>query len=261
MTTPTLQFIVHCWAGQLDQYAHFLRYQLSSLWLYPPETCLISYSLCYDHEDTTTARMWRAFLKDSRRPACVGLHGDSFDRRHLMRRAIGRHLCAKDNCADIVWFGGVDYVFGPGCIDTIVQAASKNPQRIIYPCIVRASKTHDIGDRAVQRSRESTWAPDAGEMPLLDIDRREFGLQRIKRPIGCLQIVSGDVAREHGYVPHAPKYHKPANCWQRTYEDAEHRKYLKQHGIRPLAIRVPHLYRLRHSKQGRFVNDQGEPLK
>ena len=57
-----LEVIVHCWAGQLDQYAHFLRYQLSSLLLHPPQQVEVTWTVCFSLEDSLTVDVLKAFL-------------------------------------------------------------------------------------------------------------------------------------------------------------------------------------------------------
>jgi hypothetical protein len=250
---PTLELIVHCWAGQLRQYADFLRYQLSSLLLHPPENCRVQHTLCCSHDDAPTVSAW--FNADSHPvPPNVAFRIHPMTQPHLWRRAIGRHECARASNADVVWFGGVDYTFGRGCLDEVVACATHSPRRLCYPRIIRIHKTHEMGDTAACRASR---APPGS---LMAIDPSEFRSHRIRRPIGCLQIVPGDAARKYGYVPGMARFHKPAGRWRRTHEDKYYRKVMAKAGYQQLAIKPPNLFRLRHSRQGRFVNLLGKPL-
>jgi hypothetical protein len=240
--TPTLECVVHIWSGQLQQYAHLAHYQLSSLYLYPPENCSVTYTACFCPDDEPTVELLAAFAE--RHHPRIKLTPHPMPKERLCRRAIGRNECARDTTADVVWFCGCDYHYGQGCLDAIVDASLANPNAMIYPESVQIHKTHAIGDMAIKRASEHAWDE------LLQIDPSEFKPERLRTAIGCLQIVPGEIARSKGYLPDHPKYQQPVKKWARTFEDIYARRAF---GLPCVPVQIPNLYRLRHSKQGRFA--------
>jgi len=244
--------VVHVWAGQLAQYAHFAHYQLSSLFLNPPEKCRVTHTTCHCLEDDATIQLLSVFMR-MQPPETVNLRFHLMERSRLMRRAIGRNERTRMTTADVVWFAGCDYLYGPGCLDAIATEALKHPNRVCFPRQILRNKSHADGDRLVAEDAARVAASPAHWGALIQ-PKCDWEPQRINRPIGCLQIVSGDRARERGYLPNVAKYQKPAETWKRTFEDRAARAAL---GPEKQGIDVPNLYRLRHSKQGRFADAGG----
>jgi hypothetical protein len=245
------EIIVHLWAKQLPQYAAFAAYQISSLLRNPPERCQVQYTVCYCPEDAAARSVLDAF--DERAwPTTVALKRYPMNHGDLCRRGIGRDRLARVTTADVVYFAGIDYQWGPGALYALIQASLNNPDAIVYPGTVLTNQTHAMGDAAVQRAFRRPW----GE--ILENDPAEFVPTRIPRPIGCLQVIAGDVARSKGYLPPHSRFLRPASRWMRTFEDRVARSYL---GLRYEAAMVPNLYRMRHSKQGRFVDLRGQSIK
>lgn len=238
-----LELVVHCWAGQLPQYAQFLQYQMSSLILFPPEGIQVSYTVCCcPAEDPRMMEVYDALRP--RLPGNVRAQLWPLERRPLMRRAIGRNEVSRYTRADVVWWGGCDYWFGLGCLDAL---ADVDPfPTLAYPQNYMIHREHAIGDEYAERARGLLQAGS----PVVRIDHKDFMPQAFDRAIGCAQIVPGDVSRKHGYLP-GTKWQEPADTWQRTKEDPTYRKSLGQ--SRGAPIELPNLYRLRHTQAGRDV--------
>lgn len=238
----TLEIVSHTWSGQLQQYAHLAHYQLSSLILHPPQNCHVTYTACFCPDDEPTVELLASFA--GRTHPNVSWNWHPMTRERLCRRAIGRNECALASKADVVYMAGADYAWLSGCLDAIVAASLANPNAMIYPDTIEIHKNHTVGDRAVKRAAKHSWDE------LIEIDPLEFKPEKLKTAIGCLQIIPGDVARAKGYLPDHPKYQKPVKKWARTYEDIHARRY---YDLPCVPVEIPEIYRLRHSKAGRFA--------
>lgn len=186
-------------------------------------------------------------------PQNVLLTGTRFERRQLMRRAIGRNQLAKDTKADIVWFADCDMTFGEGTFERIVEIfnvdeGAKRPA-LIFPRNISATEQW-YGDQLVEFATEINgppivpWSDGKGFVPF-----------SYNRAIGGVQIVPGDIAREHGYVPDSDRYQKPSDVWRRTFEDMHYRKQLHRlYGSgKGTGCQIPNIGRIRHSERGREV--------
>ena len=71
----------------------------------------------------------------------------------------------------------------------------------------------------------------------------------IKKAVGPLQIVHGDIARLAGYCDAIAYYRAPVERWRKTYEDRTFRWLLRTQGV---PIEVPGVYRIKHLHKGRY---------
>ena len=110
-----LEIVSHCW-----KYAHMLVYQLSSLVLFPPQSCTVTMTVFYGEEDTATVALL-AYFGELKVPNVVW-NWQCLPRQALFRRAIGRNLAARNSQADWVWFTDCDVLFRAGCLDGLAAA-------------------------------------------------------------------------------------------------------------------------------------------
>jgi hypothetical protein len=163
------------------------------------------------------------------------------DRRALMRRAIGRNLACKSTRADVVILTDCDYVYRAGAIDDIAAAMLTAPDPVMgYVRHHRASLTHEDGDAEIA----ACLTPS-----LVEVDETRYGESRLRTAIGGSQIVTGEWARAHGYLPDSKRWQREADKWQRTFED---KVFRRASGLELLPIDCPSVYRIRHSQRGRF---------
>jgi hypothetical protein len=227
--------VTHCF-----RYPALLRYQLSSLVLWqPPPEVHVTMTVFYTEEDQDTKELLEWF---------GNLHLPNVVWKwwplpvlQLCRRSIGRNLAAQASQADWVWFTDADYWFARRCW-LMFPEPSAIDHPLIYPVTIRKHQSHALGDQAVERAR-----PAEG---LVRLSPREFIACRIRRAIGGVQIVKGDWCRAHGYLPDNRKAQKPAQsaAFTRCRQDRVFRKALGSAG---LPVKLPGVYRIRHSKAGR----------
>lgn len=135
-----IEVITHCW-----NYSRMLSYQVGSAFncrLHPDLYLHINVACCEEDEDTMERLR---LLMSFNCPQNVLLTGTRFERRQLMRRAIGRNQLAKDTKADIVWFADCDMTFGEGTFERIVEIfnvdeGAKRPA-LIFPRNISAIRS------------------------------------------------------------------------------------------------------------------------
>ena len=229
-----LEIVSHCW-----HYSRLLSYQLSSLCLYPPNGVEVVATVFYAEKDTDTRHVLEYFVELSLaenltvRPWSVPVEC-------LLRRSIGRNLAAQATTADWVWFTDCDYLFGEECLEELPAALKEVPGPLAFPRVVYHNATHADGDRLVQKIS----APG-----VYDVDCSQFVAKRLNRAIGGVQLVPGDVARANGYLPDT-RWQQPATRL-RFCRCREDRVYRAQLGTRGHPIKLPGVYRIRHSVCGR----------
>lgn len=228
-----IEIVSHCW-----NYARLLTYQLSSLVLYQPQSCQVQVTVFFTPSDSRTKEVLDFFEGELNQQA-VGLNAWPLPQDELMRRAIGRNLAAKATHADWVWFTDCDHTFGQDALDKLaIVAQRESTVDLLWPAIVWKSTSHARGDAAIER----VTAPG-----LYDINPSDFEPVKHRWAIGGLQIVRGSRVREIGYCPGR---YGPQQRWRRTVEDPV---FLRQIGP-GRAIRLPNVYRIRHSLCGRDVS-------
>ncbi|MCA9118306.1 MAG: glycosyltransferase [Planctomycetaceae bacterium] len=235
-----LEIVSHCW-----RYARLLTYQLSSLVLYPPEHIRVRVTVCCSAVDAATGDVLSFFSR--RHVPGVEWNWLVLERRNLMRRAIGRNLAARQTVADWVWFTDCDMCFGHNALDELGRLLDETPYALLYPRRIRISRDHATGDEQIRR---------AGPVPrVIDVEPAEFTGHRFPRAIGPVQVVRADVAREHGYCD-GTKWQRPAEQWQRCFEDVSFRKQMQTAtGEHWQPVVVKNVYRIRHSEAGRDVTE------
>jgi hypothetical protein len=220
--------VSHCW-----RYSRCLAYQLSSLVLHPPKNAV---EICVVHaNDEATEAMITWFAVD--RPT-VTVSDDSWPVPYVLQRAHGRHqqtLGALSQMVDVFWWADADHFFGPGCLDAIPEL---EPDVLYYPRTVLRHKTHALGDEAIRR----VVCPGVYEIRPADFEPVRG------RPIGGLQIVSGETARARGYCRNS-KWQKPLPDGATKFSfgsDVAYRRQFK----RQVALDLPNLYRIRQTTSG-----------
>lgn len=231
----SVELVCHCYAEKHDVFARLLTAQLSSLVLWPPK-CSVRVTVFTAPSDpafeVVKSELGMALWS---LPQPVRLMTFAAEKQLLFRRSILRNKAAKETTADIVWFADADYLFGEGCLDRLAERTFKT--RLVFPSEYRVHRSHAIGDAEIERIKPGK---------LFTPDLTLFEPSRVGFAIGGLQIVSGDTAREFGYLNGDPKWQKPVDPalgFQDTKEDKHFRKAMG--GSSP--INLPRLYRMRHS--------------
>jgi len=234
-----LELVSHCW-----RYSRLLRYQLSSLFLFPPCRVLVDAVIfCTSRENDPETWATLDYFLSLTAPENVAIRPWMLPPERLFRRAIGRNLAAGATEADWVWFADCEMTFGEGALDKLAEQVRGRSEPLFYPCEIGIHRTHALGDAAIRHADDA-----AG---LLDIAPEDFVPHRYHRAIGGVQIVSGHVARDVGYCRNT-RWQRPAERWQGAREDVSFRKSLGTPGV---GIRVPNVFRLRHSVCGRHHPD------
>lgn len=239
----SVRIVTHCYARTLPQFAEHLKFQLSSLLLYPPE-CKVQVSVCASPHDRDTLEVIKFFQKPEFgsfiKPVLM-------EEASLFRRSIGRNIEGITAQEELVWFTDVDHVFGKGCIDEVfqgfVEMKSKIPDLLmIYPRQINIQNEHHLGDTLVKKTK------DQGNY-LVDIDSSEFSPKGYNRAIGGVQITDGNFCRNYGYLNHSKRYQAPrtdGKPFRDFRDDIAFRNFVAMHG-KVKSISVNGLYRIRHT--------------
>ena len=229
-----LEIVTHCY-----RYPSLLRYQLSSLVLWPPAGMTVTMTVFYTKEDEPTAAALSGFVEQCVSGVCWKWW--PLPVLELCRRSIGRNLAALATEADWVWFCDADYWFGAECWDALTGVGDLEAA-LIYPREVLTHRTHELGDACIQQSLSTQG--------LLQADRSEFEPRRMRRAIGGIQLARGEVCRSLGYLTDSRRAQSPALLpeFTRCKEDVWFRRSLNAKGV---ALDIPGVYRIRHSKAGR----------
>lgn len=156
----------------------------------------------------------------------------------LGRRSIGRNIAALDTHADIVWFADVDQCFCHGILDRLANMPWPDGAVMIYPRKIKIHREHVMGDKAMSQ---------ISGKGLAFIRPSQFCTKKYNRAIGGVQIVQGNFAREHGYLPDDERYQQPVTRPFGDFrDDVAYRQVCSKHG-KVLGVDLPGLYRLRHS--------------
>ena len=231
----TVEVVTHCW-----NYSRLLTYQLSGFVRHAPERHDLVVSVYHNPDDAATCRVIE-YVQSVNHSSHVKIVPAPLVRRKLFRRAIGRNLACKATRADVVILTDCDYVYRAGAIDDIAAAMLTAPGPVLgYVHHHRASLTHEDGDAEIA----ACLTPS-----LIDVDETRYGESRLRTAIGGSQIVTGEWARAHGYLPDSKRWQREADTWQRTFED---KVFRRASGLELLPIDCPSVYRIRHSQRGRF---------
>jgi len=230
-----LEIVSHCW-----KYAHMLVYQLSSLVLFPPQSCTVTMTVFYGEEDSATVALL-AYFKELKVPNVVW-NWQCLPRQALFRRAIGRNLAARNSQADWVWFTDCDLLFRAGCLDGLAAALQGRQDVLVYPAQEYCTGLLPYDAAILQ--------PDMSTPAVLDVDESLFSRFPRSRATGPLQITHGDVARAVGYCESLPYYQRPSETWCKAYEDRAFRWLLRSQGV---PLDVLGVFRIRHVAKGRYT--------
>jgi hypothetical protein len=233
-----LEIVSHCW-----QYAHMMIYQLSSLVLYPPQSCTVTMTVYYGDEDTKTVALLAHF--GAMQVPNVIWNWQCLPRQALFRRAIGRNLAARQSKADWVWFTDCDVLFRAECLDGLTAALQGRRDVLVYPAREYCTGLLPYDAPILQ--------PDMNKLAVLDVDESLFSVFPRSRATGPLQITHGDVARAVGYCESLPYYQRPSDTWCKAYEDRAFRWLLRTQGV---ALDVRGVYRIRHVAKGRYTGSK-----
>jgi hypothetical protein len=231
-----LEYVAHNW-----RYERLLTLSLSSFVLHPPKTCRVKVTICYCPEDEPAVRVLDYFAG---LPPVENVRWNwmPMDAPRLCRRAIGRNIACKESTADFLLLSDIDYIFGPGALDVaaakLAEANASGP-KLCWPRKIRASVSHEDGDAEIARVTE----PGVYDL------KGNYEPSILVAAIGGCQWIPGNWARERGYLPNHPRYQQPSEIWQRTYCD---KNFRRQSGLPEIPLRIPNVYRCRHSSAGRF---------
>jgi hypothetical protein len=251
----TVEIVTHCYCPPgVDQYAEHLKWQFASLFLHAEGPVI--WSVCYtDTDHATRDRLETCMDMNSQRGddmPKITVNPIRLDRSHLFRRAIGRNVAAKASTADVVWFTDVDYCFGQNCL-YIVQAKGYPARGLFKPKTVTISKTHLDGAQMIYKER-------GNDLP--DVHKHEDAFTRDgwKGPaIGGVQIVGGELAREHGYLDGNEKWQTPVNPDMGFRSCRADPAFRRKH--QPVeSVQIPHVFRIRHIEDGRDFTEDGHAI-
>lgn len=242
-TLPTVEICSSCW-----NYHRLLCYSLSAYVLYPPKTAAVTVTICHapPADDPLTSQILHWFAANHN-PPNITWRWLEFSTPELMRRAISRNFVARRTTADWMWFTDLDYLFRRDTIDTILAAMQREcgnagAPRMVAPTYLLSSKSHEAGDFEISRCNNPPQ--------IVDIDESLYERIRLPRPIGGTHWIPGDVARRHGYMRRS-RFQRPAESWQRTWEDAYFRVFCQRKGVKPVQVEIPNVWRIRHGQRGR----------
>ncbi len=224
----TIEIITHCW-----RFSRVLNYELSSLFSHATDG--VTATIFYAKDDQPTVDVLD-FFRDK-----VNLNAWPLPRPKLLRRAIGRHLAARNSEADIVWFCDADYYFGPECLG-VLSRMDLDDDMIYFPRLQQINTTHALGDE---------YALAADKPGIYSVSQSDFRPETMRKAIGGLQIVTGDTARRLGYCEGCKVQGKVSgDGWARTRGD---QVYRGPDGVGcglGTSFHLPNLYRIRQSQRG-----------
>lgn len=239
----SLRIVVHAYAKRCEQYALFLRFQLSSMVLYPP-TIPVKYIVYGDKTDGLVQSAFEEFEDLSTGNTVFEYR--PIDKSFLFRRSVARNEAALECEEDLIWFGDVDYFYGEHCLDQLVLKYSLLPEKdkisLIWPNSSYIHKNHEIGDAMIREYRHIPGPL----LPLYD----DFTVTMYSKAIGGLQMTTREYANEHGYL-NETKWTKPTDSdkFLNTREDVTFRKACLSRG-KSIPLKLPNLYRFRHTPHG-----------
>ena len=245
-----IEVVSHCWL-----YWRCLSLQLSSFFSDPPEEVDLSVTVFYSEEDEkTVARLADIAGSASLSSANVELNLIPLETQYLMRRAIGRNIAAKQTSADWVWFIDCDYLVTGKAMDRLGYLLSEkfSESGMVFPRYAKAT-SQPVGDEIIFDVPEE-W--DGWHL----VDKSKYDVTKgYGAAIGGVQIVDAKICHEQGYLADHPKWHRPADTWQRTYEDPHFRKRCVGHRGQVIkdAQFCDGVLRTRHTRRGRFDGGLG----
>ncbi len=235
----TVCCVVHVYAESIPDYAALFTAQLSSLVLWPPQTCHVEFQVWTAETDQLTHRVCAAFKQHFRQHKLnASLRARTLPKRELFRRAIGRNISAKECEADICHFSDADYLFCDGALDAIAATdfEAVKPHEMVFPGHYHMMLSHEAGDEEIARI-------NPGEV--FHPNLKPYFLKRLKMGIGGLQFVSREIAHR-GYCE-GTKWIRPRRTEQ-PFPDTDDDRVYRGSICSSVPIDVCNLYRLRHSR-------------
>ncbi|MCX6854905.1 MAG: glycosyltransferase [Verrucomicrobia bacterium] len=232
-----IELVSHCF-----RYPTLLRYQLSSLVLWPPpDGTQVTATVFFTEEDAETTAVLRWFAQ--RTVPGVVWNWQELPVLRLCRRSIGRNLAALTTKADWVWFCDADYWFKTECWTKLVTVNEKDGP-LIFPKHVLTQREHALGDLTIEGATQN--------LGIVSANAEEFEPRRMNRAIGGIQIVRGEFCREKGYLPNDDRAQCPTReaIFEKNLADVWFRESV---GVKNKAVELPDVFRIRHSQAGRFV--------
>jgi len=233
----TIQIVSHCW-----NYAHLLRFQLTSLYQNECNNAQIIYTLYYCPEDQATVKLIHQFKNKT----IKNLEWDfrALPREKLFRRAIGRNEASLGTHADWMFFVDCDLILNAGCLNSVADTLAHKKLKLAFPAY------ENVTDLLPSEH------PLLNQNPLNDgtllIDTKLFKPVSIEKPKGGYQFVHGDVARVAGYCGSISLYQRPSRVWRKTFEDTTFRTLIQDSGT---PVDIKGIYRIRHQEKGRYKKD------
>lgn len=244
-----LEVIVHVYNPPgVVQYAHQLRWLNNSLLNYSMRSERsfrnVTLSVCFTVLDQPTKGMMMALSDLHGAPGPYQVVARVMPPAALFRRGCGRHECAKATGADVVWFTDADYFVDHHFLDQMAKYLGPDAC-LTYPKHVNVNVDHETGDRMVLG--EFQIVPDL------------FMQTKMRKAIGGIQFVGGNIARDHGYGK--GKWIRPVDDPELGFRqcrcDVHYRRFLDQDcGVKVRRVNAEGLYRIRHTTDGRDY-DQG----
>lgn len=259
-TTPTaasrkydLEIVTHCYAVTLPFYAAQLQFQVASLLYYCPR----SFNVCCTVFTTHADKLTLAFCNEAKVHVlqnltinCIALSPGS-----LYRRAVGRNIRALANEANVYWFADVDYFFGQGCIESLLNQVNAD-SGLVYPRHVQISPDHAAGDALTAGITQQTKLfPFAKRDQFVQIEQ--------KRCIGGLHIIGAnrlaatnpETGNAFGYINGHAKC-RPVDAEQGFAQCRCDIPFKSQHGP-ATQIDIKSVFRIRHTTAGRAYDQAG----
>lgn len=248
LTDPSVRIVTHAYAQQLPQYAVFLRAQLTGL--LPVQVPRTHVTVCYTPADRAVADVIDDFiLLLGNRLTLMPMSEDK-----LFRRSIGRNIAAKSCQESIIWFADVDHLISANCLAALWwQMMTLDENVLAWPKSLWIQREHEVGDQFVADHLHTR-----GEINLGCLGLAQFGFVRPSAAweekayfsaIGGVQIVTGQYAREYGYLDHAPKWQQPRTDGK-PFGDFRDDVKFRKHCLSQMpgkVLNLPELYRLRHT--------------
>lgn len=233
-----IEIVTHCW-----RYWRCLTYQASAIFYNPPDRDIsLTLNIVATLEDIATCKRIDQ-LNSLAWPAHVKIVVTYLPKERLLCRGIGRNQVALQSTADVVWFTDCDYLIHGTSLHDIKLLMSSPENSFIFPEKIYGT-THEVGYDLIQDA--TNWNGPR------KISRGHFTeVMKIKRAIGGVQIVSGDLCRKYGYIKDSKEWDKPALKWKRAFEDVRFRKLLVSEGHQAKKVQIADILRIRHPVAGR----------
>ena len=237
----------------MDQYAHLLRWQLSTIEKSNnPEVDLRVVVVMAPYLDDPLANDVYMEFASKKDTLWFDLQNLVCEPSELFQRACGRNKAVQTFESDVWWFTDCDYLFGDEVfkhaefIVKFFEGDGYEGEVVFYPHTVNQNVNKEVGERLIQLSRDGC-SLDVG---LVNADQWQEAHYR--KAIGGIQIVHNDAVKDKGYLA-GTKWTKPLSedeimqGWRGCRCD---RRFRTQVGSSQ-GVGIPNVYRIRHQERGR----------